>query len=151
MAPAELARRVKPYVAAAGLPELPDAELETVCRLQQERAKTLVELVELSRYFFVRVPPEEKAAAKHLSGPSLEYLRELRDALAAAPDAAPATVEPLFQALVAKHGIGLGKVAQPVRVALTGGTASPGIYDVIAALGKDESVARIDEVLKARS
>ena len=151
MAPAELAARVKPYVAAAGLPELPLEKLETVCRLQQERAKTLVELVELSRYFFTRVPPEEKAAAKHLAGPSLELLREVRDALATAPDAAPATVEPLFHAVVEKHGVGLGKVAQPVRVALTGGTASPGIYDVIAALGKDESVARIDAVLQARA
>lgn len=151
MTPAELAARIRPYVAAAGLPELPAEKLELVCRLQQERAKTLVELVELSRYFFVRLPLDEKAAAKHLAGPSLGYLREIRDALAAAPDVAPATVEPLFHAIVEKHGIGLGKIAQPVRVALTGGTASPGIYDVIDALGKAESIARIDEVLNARA
>jgi glutamyl-tRNA synthetase len=151
MSPAALAERVKPFVAAAGLPAISDAALAEVCRLQQERAKTLVELVEISRYFFVRVPPEEKAAAKHLAGPSLDYLREVRAAVAGAPDVAPATLEPLFHAIVEKHGVGLGKVAQPVRVALTGGTASPGIYDVIAALGKDESLARLDLVLGARA
>ena len=145
--PAELAAQVRPFVAKAGLPPLPDETLEYVCRLQVERAKTLVEIVELSRYFFTRVPVDPKAAEKHLAPPSLELLRELRAALAAANDAAPATVEPLFQALVAKHGLGLGKLAQPVRVALTGGTASPGIYDVIAILGKDETLARLDLVL----
>jgi glutamyl-tRNA synthetase len=148
MDPAALAERAKPFVERAGLPPLPDAKLAEVCRLQQERAKTLVELVEISRYFFVRVPPEEKAAAKFLTGDSLTYLREVRAAVAAAPDLEGATLEPLFQEIAAKHGVGLGKVAQPVRVALTGGTASPGIFETLAVFGREEALARIDLALE---
>ncbi len=48
----------------------------------------------------------------------------------------------------AKRGLGLGKIAQPVRVALTGGTASPGMYDVIQILGKDETVRRLDDAIR---
>ncbi len=151
MAADELADRVTPFIEKAGLPMIPREKLLEVVKQQQERANTLVELVEISRYFFERVPTDEKAAAKFLTGPSLDYLREVREILAAAPDVAPATIEPKFQELVAKHGIGLGKVAQPVRVALTGGTASPGIYDVIAILGREESLARIDGALAGRS
>jgi len=147
MDPAQLAREVTPFVEKAGLPMIPDEKLQEVCRLQQERSKTLVELVEISRYFFTRVPPEEKAAAKFLSGPSLDLLREVRDAIAAAPDVQPSTLEPLFTGIAGRHEVGLGKVAQPVRVALTGGTASPGIYDVVALLGREESLARIDAAL----
>jgi len=147
MPPAQLAKEVAPFVEKAGLPQIPDEKLQEVCRLQQERSKTLVELVEISRYFFTRVPPEEKAAAKFLTGTSLDFLREVREALAKAPDAKPATTEPIFTGIAGKHEVGLGKIAQPVRVALTGGTASPGIYDVIEVLGREESLARIDAAL----
>ena len=148
MDPAELADRVTPFIEREGLPTIEREKLLEVCRLQQERARTLVELVEISRYFFTRVEPEEKAAAKFLTGPSLDYLREVRAILEAAPDAAPAAIEPKFQELAARHGVGLGKIAQPVRVALTGSTASPGIYDVIALVGREESIARIDLALQ---
>jgi len=148
MDPAELADRVTPFIEREGLPMIEREKLIEVCRLQQERARTLVELVEISRYFFTRVEPEEKAAAKFLTGPSLDYLREVKAILEAAPDARPETIEPRFQELAAKHGVGLGKIAQPVRVALTGGTASPGIYDVIALVGREESIARIDRALQ---
>ncbi|AKU91122.1 glutamate--tRNA ligase [Vulgatibacter incomptus] len=149
MAPSDLASRVAPFVASAELPELPREKLEEVCRLQQERAKTLVELVDISRYFFVRVQPEEKAAAKFLTGPSLDYLREAREAIASAAGLDEGNLGPAFTALAEKHAVGLGKIAQPLRVALTGGTASPGIYDVIGLLGREESLARIDAVLPA--
>lgn len=151
MEPNELADRVAPFFERAGLSPTPREKLVEVCRQQQERARTLVELVEISRYFFTRVEPEEKAAARFLTGPSLDYLREVREAIATAPDVEPATIEPRFAAITARHGVGLGKVAQPLRVALTGGTASPGIYDVVKILGKEECLARIDAVLATRS
>jgi len=151
MDPAELADRVEPFVEKAGLPPLPREKLIEVCRLQQERSRTLVELVDVSRYFFTRVEPEEKAAAKFLTGESLDRLREVREILATAPDVEPATLEPRFQELAARHGVGLGKIAQPLRVALTGGTASPGIYDVVAFFGREECLARIDAALAGRS
>jgi glutamyl-tRNA synthetase len=63
----------------------------------------------------------------------------------AAPEAA--ALERLFHDAAESRGLGLGKVAQPVRVALTGGTASPGIYDVIAILGREEALRRLDAAL----
>lgn len=149
MDPEKLADLVAPFVEKAELPALPKEKLVEVCRQQQERARTLVEVVELSRYFFVRVAPEEKAAKKWLNDAGIDLLREARQILADAPDFEPATIEPLFQDLVARKEIGLGKLAQPLRVALTGGTASPGIYDVLSILGREESLARIDEVVAA--
>lgn len=149
MDPVALADLVAPFVEKAELPPLPKEKLVEICRQQQERARTLVEVVELSRYFFERVAPDEKAAKKWLNEAGIELLKEARQLLADAPDADPATIEPLFQDLVARKEIGLGKLAQPLRVALTGGTASPGIYDVIVILGKEESLARIDQVVAA--
>src|SRR5690606_1815747 len=136
MDPARLAERVKPFVEKAGLPLPPDDRLAWICRLQQDRAKTLVELVEISRYFFTRTPIDPKAGQKFLTGPSRELLLEARAAIEAASDVSEATMKPALEGLAAKHGVGLGKIAQPLRVALTGGTASPGIYDVIEFFGR---------------
>jgi glutamyl-tRNA synthetase len=58
-----------------------------------------------------------------------------------------APLEALFQGEAAKRSLGLGKIAQPVRVALTGGTASPGMYDVVQILGKDETLKRLDAAI----
>lgn len=147
MDPHALARLVAPFVEAAGLPPLDEEKLVWVCKLQQDRAKTLKDVVDLSRYFFTRVPTDEKAAAKFLQGESLEILREARDVIRDAPDVSTATLEPRLQALATQRSVGLGKIAQPLRVALTGGTASPGIYDVIEFLGREESLARIASAL----
>jgi glutamyl-tRNA synthetase len=67
--------------------------------------------------------------------------------VAALPGLETAPLEALFQAEAAKRGLGLGKIAQPVRVALTGGTASPGMYDVVQILGKDETLRRLDAAI----
>lgn len=149
MNPADLARLVRPFVEAAELP-LPDEErLVQICRLQQDRSRTLKELVEISRYFFVRVPIQEKAGKKFLTGASREILVEARAAIAEAEDLSAEAIEPPIKALAEKHEVGLGKIAQPLRVALTGGTASPGIFEVIEFFGKEECLERIDAALAA--
>ena len=56
-------------------------------------------------------------------------------------------IESLFKKIVEEEGMKLGKLAQPVRVALTGGTVSPGIYDVILLLGKEETLKRLKNVV----
>lgn len=147
MPPEELATFVRPFLEKEGLTAPSEAALVEVCRLQAERSKTLVELVQTSRYFFQRVPIDPKAREKQLQPASIELLRELRPQLAEAKELTHAALEPVFQAIVAKHGVGLGKLAQPVRVALTGNTASPGIFEVIAVLGREETLARLDAVI----
>jgi glutamyl-tRNA synthetase len=108
------------------------------------RAKDLNELAASSTFLFVARPLalEEKAAAL-LTDDARTLLGRIVDALALAQDW---TIEPLeasLKALAADWGLGLGKLAQPLRAALTGQATSPGIFDVLVLLGKEESLARI--------
>lgn len=77
----------------------------------------------------------------------VRVLTELRPRLAALSEWSPAALEEAIQAYVAEHGLGLGKVAQPLRVAVTGTTVSPPIFDTLAILGRDRTLARIDRAL----
>jgi len=143
----ELARGALPFFQAAGLPAADDEKLRTVVRLARERAKTFVEIVEQFRYVYAPIRLDPKARDKFLTPETRPLLQAVRDGLAALPAPDAATLERLFQAVAEARGLGLGKVAQPVRVALTGGTASPGIYDVVLVLGREESLKRLDDAL----
>ncbi len=147
LAPEELARRALPHFKAAGLAAELDQRLVHVARVGAERSKTLVELASQFRYFFEPAVMEPKAKAKFLTPESRPLLQGIRDGIAAMEPDAPA-LEKLFGDLASKRGLALGKVAQPVRVALTGGTASPGIYDVVLILGKAETLKRLDDALR---
>jgi glutamyl-tRNA synthetase len=141
----ELARRVVPFLEAAGIP-VPDdrAWLVRVVETLRERAKTLVELAEFCRFYLVdTIEPDPKAAAKHLTAAVAPALADLVDALAALPGWDAASIEDAFQKTIARHGVKLGALAQPVRVAVTGGTVSPGIYDVLDVLGRERALARL--------
>jgi glutamyl-tRNA synthetase len=119
-----------------------------VARVFQERAKTLVELVTQSRYFFAPVELDPKAKEKFLGPDGLSILQGIRDGIAGMERPDAAGLETLFHEVATARALGLGKVAQPVRVALTGGTASPGIYDVVMLLGREESLKRLDAGLR---
>jgi glutamyl-tRNA synthetase len=143
----ELARAALPYFAAAGLPAADDAKLRLVVRQLRERARTFADVVRQARCFYAPVELDPKARARFLVPEAKPLLQALRDGLAAleAPDLPQ--LERLFQGVADARGVGLGKVAQPARVALTGGTASPGIHDVVQILGKAEALARLDAAL----
>jgi glutamyl-tRNA synthetase len=149
LAPAELVRAARPFVDATGLP-IPgdDAWLAKALATLQERAQTLVELVESGRYYFTDdIAIDPAAAAKFLTGAVAEPLRSVRDRCASLD---PWTIESLtaaFNEVLTQHGLKLGKLAQPVRVAVTGGTASPGIFEVLEVLGRERTVARLDRAL----
>ena len=149
LTPTALAAAVKPFVAARGW-TMPgdDAWLGRMAVTLQERAPTLDALVELAAYYFsdgVTIDPA--AAAKHLAKANRDALRDLRQALAATPEWSAAAIEAAFQTVLARHGLGLGKLAQPMRVALTGGSVSPGIYEVAEVIGRDRVLARLDASL----
>jgi glutamyl-tRNA synthetase len=145
----ELARLVKPFIAARGWTAPgDDAWLVRVVTTLQERAKTLVELVDLAAYYFVDpVTIEPQAAAKHLGKANGDAVRDLREALAVLPTWDTASIQQVFEAVLARHQLTLGALAQPVRVALTGGTVSPGIFEVAEVIGRERVLARIDAVL----
>ncbi|HEY5936494.1 MAG TPA: glutamate--tRNA ligase [Kofleriaceae bacterium] len=149
LAPADLVRAARPYLEAAGL-SVPgdDAWLAKALVTLQERAQTLVELVESGRYYFIdEIPIDPAAAAKFLTTAIAEPLRAVRDACARLEPWTVDTLTNTFNEVIAAHGLKLGKIAQPVRVAVTGGTASPGIFEVLEILGRDRTLTRLDAAL----
>jgi glutamyl-tRNA synthetase len=147
--PAELARLLRPFIAARGWRAPGDeAWLAAMAATLQERAKTLVDLLDQAAFYFtdeVAIAPE--AAAKHLAKASPPAMRDLRDGLAALPEWSAAGIQQAFESVLARHQLGLGKIAQPVRVALTGGTVSPGIFEVADVLGRERTLERLDRAL----
>jgi glutamyl-tRNA synthetase len=87
----------------------------------------------------------DEAAAKLLEGDARQLLARARDALAAVEDWSAHALESAIRVVAEEAQLGLGKVAQPLRAALTGRTTSPGIFDVLALLGREESLARLDD------
>ncbi|HEX7487878.1 MAG TPA: glutamate--tRNA ligase, partial [Anaeromyxobacteraceae bacterium] len=143
----EVARRAVPYFRQAGLPAEDDEKLRHIADVARERAKTFGEMVQQFRYFYSPIQLDPKAQGKFLTSDAKPTLTALREGLAALPTLETAGLEKLFQDAAAARGLPAGKVAQPVRVALTGGTASPGIYDVIQILGREETLKRLDGAL----
>jgi glutamyl-tRNA synthetase len=87
---------------------------------------------------------DEKAARKHLKPAIRPALEDLHAALAGLDEWSEAAIEAVFERVRASHDdLAMGKIAQPVRVAVTGGAVSPGIFETLAALGKERSVSRI--------
>jgi glutamyl-tRNA synthetase len=148
----QLAREVVPFIKRAGYTDIPgdQAWLEKMLATLRERAKTLVELVEFAKFYLsdaIEIDP--KAAAKFLkpeTAPPLEALANEIESISGGFDE-PA-VQAAFERVLGWFAMKLGQLAQPVRVALTGGTVSPGIYEVIAVLGKERTVGRLRSALE---
>ena len=114
----------------------------------QKRAQDLDELARGAAFLFaVRPLAMDPKAEALLTGDALALLGDLQAALAATNDWTTAGLEANLKAEAEQRGLGLGKLAQPLRAALTGQTTSPGIFDVLALLGRDESLARIRDRL----
>lgn len=109
------------------------------------RAKNLNEVVEGAGFLFAKRPLAiTEKAAQLLEGDARSLLRTICEALRAENDWTSEALEATTKALAEEQGLGLGKLAQPMRAALTGTTTSPGIFDVLVLLGRDEALARID-------
>lgn len=151
--PKRLVQLLQPFweEAGVGLEELKQKDelwLERVVMLFQERAKTLEELAISSRICFaVEVDVDPEAKAQHLGPKKLELLRELRPKLSALPDLQASSIEAFLRAFVAGKGLKLVEVAQPMRVALTGRTVSPPLFEVMALLGKPLCLKRLNAIL----
>ncbi len=146
----QLAADVMPFIAAKGYALPPDGPwLEKMVATLRERAKTLAELVESAHYYLTDdISLDEKAAKKFLTPEAGEPLKSLIGRLSTLNDFDEAGIEREFTATLQEQGIPMGKLAQPVRVALTGSTMSPGIHDVIAVLGKERTLKRLQSALQ---
>lgn len=137
----------RPFFARAGL-TVPDdaARLAAMLDTLKERARTLVELAEVGRFYFERPAGYEPAAAATLLTPEgAARLDRLVARLAALVDFTAPEIEAACRALAAELGVKLVEVAQLARLAVTGRTASPPIFQVLALLGREESLARLGQ------
>ncbi len=142
----EVCKRLKPFLEAAGLSWESDAYLCKVVEAMRPRFETLAEFVEKARYFFTEDYPFEPKAEKELKK-GLEILRELKEVLAELPDFAPERTEPALVGYAEAKELKLRKVMQPLRAAITGTLATPGMYELLEILGKERVLARIERAL----
>jgi glutamyl-tRNA synthetase len=114
----------------------------------KERAKTLVELLDGARFLFADRPLPLEPKAADILAQGRQHLVALTPRFSALADWTAASTEAAVRAYSEETGAKLGQVAQPLRAALTGRATSPGIFDVLEALGRDESMARIADQAK---
>lgn len=112
----------------------------------KERAKTLTELIDSASYLFAERPLSfDDKAAGILTDDARAILARIRPALEQVEDWSVEALDAAVRAFAEAEGLKLGKVAQPIRAALTGRSTSPGVFDVLAVLGREESLQRIRE------
>jgi glutamyl-tRNA synthetase len=111
----------------------------------KQRAKTIVELIDNSLFYFNEgSPPCDEKAAKLLTDEAVALLGRLRQKLDDLPAWTPEALEDAVRHFAETEALKLGKVAQPLRAALTGRTVSPGVFDVMRVLGREETLQRLE-------
>ena len=146
--PDRLAGLVAELLAGQGVETSGGPDLTAVVKTLQDRAKTLVEMAEGARFYF-EAPQiyDEKAAAKFLTEDKREVLDLTFKCLSELSTFTLDDVESAFKAVMEESGLKFGKIGPSVRVALVGGTVSPSIYEVVAVLGKEEVLGRLQKAL----
>jgi glutamyl-tRNA synthetase len=148
--PENLAQMLLPFLEKRGLKPRSTPWLVEVVKTLQERARTLVEMADQAAFYFRDdFEMEEKAVRKHLTPAIKGPLEMLAARLEASQDLDEKALEEIFRDIISRQGIKLGALAQAARVALTGRAVSPGIYEVMRILGKDEALRRLAKAIRA--
>jgi glutamyl-tRNA synthetase len=143
-----LATLLIPFLKLEGIQAGEGAFIESVIETLVPRSKTLQEMARDAVFYFAdTIEYEEKAAKKFLKEKALEPLAMLVAELEQIETFTEENLEDAFRAVMEKSGLKLGKIAQPVRVALTGRTASPGIFEIIAIIGKAKVLQRLEQAV----
>ena len=145
---ATLVAALAEQLAVQGVTGCDEALLAGVVEAQRERSKTLKEMATASLFFFREPVFDDKAVAKHLTAEALTLLAGLQAELTELADWSAPAIHNTLETFAAMHQLGLGKVAQPLRVALCGGTISPPIDATVALLGRERAMARLTAALQ---
>jgi glutamyl-tRNA synthetase len=146
--PAHVARHLSYHLGRMNIDPAPAPALHEVVAAQRERAKTLVEMAANSGFFYQDFAAyDEKAAQKNLNAASRPALARLREVFETLAEWRAEPIHQAVQAVAEALGEKLGKVAQPLRVALSGGTVSPPIDVTVYLLGRERTLARLDRAL----
>jgi glutamyl-tRNA synthetase len=137
---------VFPFIKAMGYDIDEGEKVNKIIGSLKVRSKTLVEMADQAEFFFKEeIEYDEEAAKKFLRPEVIDIFEELIEGFKGMEIMSEAEVESLFREVVERREIKLVKVAQPVRVALTGCTFSPGLFEVIDILGKAQTIKRLEE------
>jgi glutamyl-tRNA synthetase len=143
-----LARELIPFLQQFGLKGLEQQKIKEAVATLKPRSKTLLDMAEGALFYFQEeITYDKKADDKFLKSDILGLLEDIRDRLEKASEFNQAALEKIFVAFLEDNEIKLKKVAQPLRVALTGKTASPGIFEVMEILGRKKVVERLAKVI----
>ncbi len=134
--PAHLAQHLRWHLGQLNIDPTHGPDMEKVIALQQERAKTLKEMAQNSRYFYEDILTyDPKAAKKNLTPASADILQEIMQRFTTLPEWEAQAIHDEIKACATKRDLGMGKVAQPIRVAITGGTMSPPLGPTLELIG----------------
>lgn len=150
-APSDLAGRLRRYLRQADLPDADEAYLAKVVPLLQPRAGTLVEMVRWAEPFVREAEAlsfDEGLLEKFLTDEVREHLQTVAERLRSLEDFSQPGIEACVAGYLEEAGIKFKRLAQPIRVALTGRKASPGLFEMMEVLGRAEVVARLDRALE---
>jgi glutamyl-tRNA synthetase len=147
--PPKLVMPLKPFLDECGIQITDDDYLHKVIETLAPRSKTLAEMAQAASFFYLEeVTFEEKAARKFLEPAALAPLALLTKKLKVLASYTQENLEDVFKDVMEQTGLKLGKIAQPVRVALTGKTASPGIFEIIAILEPERVIPRLEKAIR---
>jgi glutamyl-tRNA synthetase len=148
-APDRLAREVAPFLADLGIAAPDPAFLAKVAAYLQTRSKTLVEMAESALFYFTEIREYDlQLAEKYLDSSGAFYIQSVRETLSGLADYNKEGIEALLRRIAEENGTKLKNVVQPIRVALTGKTVSPGIDEVMVTLGKESVIRRLGNALE---
>lgn len=140
--PANLAPLLAPHLAVSGIDTAGGPPVTRVIELLRERAATLVEMAEASRYFFVRPMPDAALLGEHLSEAAKPALAELTEDLASI-NWSRADISSAIKASIARHGLKMPQLMMALRVLVTGQTQTPAIDSIMDVLGREEVLTRL--------
>jgi glutamyl-tRNA synthetase len=142
-----LADSLTPFLEALGCSNLSREKVKGAAITLQKRSKTLLDMANDSLFYFKDITYDEKADEKFLTADLIDILEALLSDLQVAIDFSQAELEKIFLNFLEKHQIKLKKIAQPLRISLTGKTFSPGIFEIMEVLGKDIVVKRLSDAI----
>lgn len=146
--PEKIAGLLIPLLNEKGIHSEVDEKLVKIVRELTQRAKTLNDIADSLDYFYTdQITYEDKADNKFFKPEILPVLEDITQGLTSLEDFTIENMKEVFERVMAERELKLGKIAQPVRVALTGGTVSPGIFEVMDILGKDEVLDRLNKAV----
>lgn len=147
--PDRIGRALVPYLNSAGIDPADGPDPKSVAQGFRERADTLLQMADSARYCYEDFAAiEPKAARKNLRPVILEPLKAVRDKFAQLGEWAPHTISAIIRQVAASFQINMGKLGQPIRVAVTGGAVSPPIDVTVWLIGQQRVVQRLDKAIE---